>query len=472
MPDRKIDAISILENIPEPLLLVGLDRTIIWANDFFMKLAGKKERELLGKKCFEIGVTDFCAINCPENDGTDPETTTYKRVRISGDMNAKDYWLVRSPFYANGKLEGHLKSFRDLSFFEEIAPEQRVKGSCEGSESNFPVSEPSYYIVETRSQDCSTFEEIVGRSSVMCNICSKLKAVAVTDATVLLTGESGTGKELAARGIHKHSMRNAKPFISVNCAAISDQLLESELFGHVRGAFTGAIRDRQGRFELSHGGTLFLDEIGDMSPSLQAKILRAIEEKTVQPLGSEKELKVDVRIIAATNRNLSDGVRKGTFREDLFYRLNVFPVEIPPLRAHKEDIPFLLNYFVAKYVGTHFRGKANEFNGFSERAMSAIVSYDWPGNIRELENAIEYAMVSTDSGRIEIRFLPPAVTMISENDCKQTASDSSEKKSENERDCIQKALDRNKWSVSKTAQSLNMSRTTLWRKMKMHRLGK
>ena len=229
---------------------------------------------------------------------------------------------------------------------------------------------------------------LVGRSRAMKELLSKIEAVAATDSTVLITGETGTGKELVARAIHGGSRRNGKPLVRVNCAAIPEGLLESEMFGHTRGAFTGATQSRRGKFALAHGGSLFLDEIAGLSVPLQQKLLRVLQEREFEPLGSERTTKVDVRLLAATNRDLSELTRKGDFQEDLFYRLNVIPVQVPSLRERRDDIPMLAEAFLER-----FSSKLRKpFHDFSPQAMELLIGYDWPGNVRELENAVERAV--------------------------------------------------------------------------------
>jgi PAS domain S-box-containing protein len=320
-----------------------------------------------------------------------------------------------------------------------------------------------------------SFEEIVGDSAAMRALFQQIEAVSPTDATVLVLGESGTGKELVARAIHRRSSRSSGPFVSVNCAALVDELLESELFGHVRGAFTGAVRDRQGRFEKAGGGTLLLDEVGDTSPALQAKLLRAIQEKTIEPVGSEASRKVDVRIIAATNKDLMDEVRKGHFREDLYYRLNVIPFYVPPLRDRRDDIPVLVEHFLQKYREVHFRDRKQDFEGVSERALALMMEYPWPGNVRELEHAIEYAMISSDSGRIERAFLPLPLRQMVPRFSPEEAVEATPREAPDGTDeggVIREALERGQWNVGKTAAALGVSRTTLWRRMKRHGISK
>ena len=230
--------------------------------------------------------------------------------------------------------------------------------------------------------------QLAGGSPAMSELLSKIEAVAATDSTVVITGETGTGKELVARAIHRQSRRSTKPLVRVNCAAIPEGLLESEMFGHTRGAFTGATQSRRGKFALAHGGSLFLDEISGLSSSLQQKLLRVLQEREFEPLGSERTTKVDVRILAATNRDLSELTRNGDFQEDLYYRLNVIPINVPALRERREDISLLAEAFLERF-STKLR---KSFRGFSAEALSTLLAYDWPGNVRELENAVERAV--------------------------------------------------------------------------------
>jgi len=238
---------------------------------------------------------------------------------------------------------------------------------------------------------------ILGRSKVMKAVEKLVQKVGPTDTTVLITGESGTGKELIAKAIHRHSSRKDKSFVAVDCGSLVENLFESELFGHVKGSFTGATATKYGRFELANGGTLFFDEIGNVSTNIQTKLLRVLQEREITKVGSSQIVKVDVRIIAATNRDLQETVKAGTFREDLFYRLSVVPITLPPLRQRRDDIPLLANHFLSKY--NKKRGK--NIKAISGRAMKALVEYDWPGNVRELENAIERAVVLTEDDMIK-----------------------------------------------------------------------
>jgi len=251
-----------------------------------------------------------------------------------------------------------------------------------------------------------SFENMIGKSRAMQEIFALIEKIAGTDSTVLITGESGTGKEMAARAIHGLSRRSDRPFVSINCAALPENLLESELFGHVKGAFTGAVSDKKGMFEVAQHGTLFLDEVGEMSPWTQVKLLRALQERKIRRVGGTEEIPVDVRIIAATNQDLKKRIEEGKFREELYYRLNVISFEMPPLRRRVEDIPLLVNHFLQKYC----QQMGKKMKRISPEAMSLLEMYDWPGNVRELENVIERVVAIEDRETITPASLPPEIT--------------------------------------------------------------
>ena len=303
---------------------------------------------------------------------------------------------------------------------------------------------------------------IVGQSEVMRKIYELVRRTAPTDSTVLITGESGTGKELIARAIHTYSLRQDKEFVTVDCSALVETLLESELFGHVKGSFTGAIQTKYGSFELANGGTFFFDEIGNLSLDIQAKLLRVIQEKEVKPVGSEKTLKVDVRTIAATNQDLKPAIAQKTFREDLYYRLNVFPIHIPPLRERKEDIPLLVNHFLQKYN----KKRKVPVSQVEPETMSLLISYDWPGNVRELENAVERALILEDG----LTLLPRSFPWIEAQ--KTTKPLSVHAKvyplEEMEKHHILMVLNETKGHKGKAASLLGIDRKTLYMKIKKY----
>lgn len=263
------------------------------------------------------------------------------------------------------------------------------------------TKEQKEYLLEELKNAYSNYE-IIGNSDEMKKIYALLNKVARSESTVLIQGESGTGKELVARFLHFNSSRKDAPFIKVNCAALAEGILESELFGHEKGAFTGSIRQRKGRFELAHQGTIFLDEIGDLAPSIQVKLLRVLQESEIERVGGEQTIRIDVRVLSATNRNLADMVSKGQFREDLYYRLNVIPVSLPPLRKRKEDIADLVQFFLSRLASENKRKKIS----IDPDALAMLLEYPWPGNIRELENVLERAVVLCDSDRITRNELP------------------------------------------------------------------
>jgi transcriptional regulator with PAS, ATPase and Fis domain len=312
----------------------------------------------------------------------------------------------------------------------------------------------------------------IGEHQLMQKIYAMVHRVATTDATVLITGESGTGKELVARSIHNLGARTTHPFVAINCAALPEELLESELFGHVRGAFTGALSSRVGMFQLADHGTIFLDEIGEMAMSLQAKLLRVLQSKEIRPVGADRVTAVNVRVIAATNKDLNREVEKGAFREDLFYRLQVIPIHLPPLRARRSDIPLLVRYFLEKN-----RHKYSNMLQISEDAMVYLWEYDWPGNVRELENLVERMAILSDTGMLVPEDLPPHVrSFISEKklphpDFSDGEVNLREVLEQFEGRLIEEALRRTKGNKTAAAQMLGLKRTTLVAKLRRKKSG-
>ncbi|HET7343116.1 MAG TPA: sigma-54 dependent transcriptional regulator [Methylomirabilota bacterium] len=312
--------------------------------------------------------------------------------------------------------------------------------------------------------------QLIGDSEPMQQVHRLIERVAPTDSTVLVVGETGTGKELVAREVHARSPRAAQPLISVDCAAIPAELLESEFFGHEKGAFTGAIRRRKGSFELAHGGTLFLDEIGNMSLDLQGKLLRALQEREIQPIGSERKIAVDVRVVAATNRDLRAAARKGAFREDLYYRLNVVPIALPPLRERADDIPRLVRHFLDKHAG---RLNAR-IETVDADAMLALRAYPWPGNVRELESTIERAMTLADSPVLGAELFGHLVAETREMARRAASRTTRETETgmppldQVERDYIMEVLHATRWNRKEASRILGISTVTLWRKINGH----
>ncbi len=333
---------------------------------------------------------------------------------------------------------------------EELVRSIRGKllDTCQESSGNAKETVPDFSIPRT----------MIGNSTEMREIKAYLSKVAATDSTLLITGETGTGKELAAEFVHMRSRRHNKPFVCVNCAALPENLIESEMFGYERGAFTGAVTSQRGRFELARGGTLFLDEIGDLSAHGQAKILGALERKRVYPLGARKPIPLDVRIVAATNQNPERLVAERKFREDLYFRLNVARVDLPPLRERKDEIPKFLEHYMREF-NLRF---GQDIKGFTGDAIAAILRYDWPGNIRELKNLLEATFINRPSREITFFDLPNEF---------QLRIKEKEKGQENEQEQILSALLSTQWNKTKAAQKLNWSRMTLYRKMAKYHIG-
>ncbi len=316
---------------------------------------------------------------------------------------------------------------------------------------------------------------IIGKSKAMREVFELIEQVADSDATVLVEGETGTGKELVARAIHHLSTRSAGPFVAVNCSALPESLLESELFGHVRGAFTGAVRDKIGRFEAAEGGTIFLDEVGDISATIQVKLLRVLQERTIERVGDAKPVPVDIRVIAATNRPLRELVARGEFRQDLLYRLRVIPMHLPPLRERRDDIPPLAQHFVEKLREQTGR----PIEGLGTDATALLLDYAWPGNVRELENVIEYAFVKARQGKIGVQHLPAELVQgaaarvsptVGAGHATPTARRSGGRRKLS-RDEVQDALTTAGWNVAKAARRLGVSRTTLYKRMGEYGVG-
>jgi transcriptional regulator with PAS, ATPase and Fis domain len=316
-----------------------------------------------------------------------------------------------------------------------------------------------------------TVPALIGEHLLIQKIGQLIKKVAVTDATILIMGESGTGKELVARAVHANSQRADRPFIPVNCGAIPAELLESEMFGHERGAFTGAVGARAGMFQLANGGTIFLDEVGEMSPTLQVKLLRVLQDRELRPVGGDRSFKVDVRVVAASNKDLAAEVEAGRFREDLFYRLQVIPIVMPPLRERRSDIPLLVRHFLEK----HNRKRTGRPVTINEEAMVHLWEYDWPGNVRELENLLERLVILSEDGVIAVQHLPPAIrSLISEKKIPRPTLgegglDLNTAVEEFENRLIEEALRRTKGNKQARGGLLGLKRTTLVAKLRRRR---
>ncbi|MFQ5752463.1 MAG: sigma-54 interaction domain-containing protein [bacterium] len=312
--------------------------------------------------------------------------------------------------------------------------------------------------LQDKSTTTQRFETLIGGTATMEKVFSLIETVAPTDTAILIYGETGTGKELVAHAIHQRSQRSKMPFVPVHCSALTSSLLESDLFGHVKGAFTGAIRDKPGRFEMAEGGTVFLDEIATLSPEIQINLLRVLQEKTIERVGDTKSTHVDVRIISATNHSLPDLIRQGVFRKDLYYRIKVIQINLPPLRKRKSDLPILIEHFIARYNHQH----SCNILGVTKDAMRLLKNYSWPGNVRELENAIEHAVVISKTNMIEASSLPGEIrdshkSLLGVSPGQSVLTDEVK---------IRKVLSETAGNVTMAAKRLGIHRTTLWRKMR------
>ena len=314
--------------------------------------------------------------------------------------------------------------------------------------------------------------EMIGNSAAILRLKEQIQMVAPTNASVLITGENGTGKELVARSVHFYSLRREKPFIEINCAAIPEELIESELFGHERGAFTGAVAQKKGKFDLADGGTLFLDEIGDMSLKTQAKVLRILQEKKFERVGGTRTLEVDVRVVAATNKHLEEEIKNGAFREDLYYRLNVVPFKVPSLKERSDDIPLLASFFLDSFC----RREGRELKRIVPEAMETLQRYDWPGNVRELKNIVERLVIMTAGGTITLNHLPDYFRVEANGreagggklDSMLELSSLREAREEFEKEFIIQKLEEHDWNVSRTAEAIELERSNLHRKIKTY----
>jgi DNA-binding NtrC family response regulator len=309
------------------------------------------------------------------------------------------------------------------------------------------------------------FEDLIGKGHRMQQLFELIRTVAKSNATILIQGETGTGKELVARAIHAESLRHKGPFVSLNCAALPETLLESELFGHEKGSFTGAIAQKKGKFELAHNGTIFLDEIGDISPNVQLHLLRVIQEKEFTRVGGNEVIKVDARVVTSTNRDLQKRVAEGQFREDLYYRLNVVVIQLPPLRERTEDIPFLARYFLRKYNQENRKNIAD----FAPEVLEFLMKYPWPGNVRELENAVEHSVVIAQGNLITLEHLPVLLKKSACSEC-LPSEHSACTLNEVEKQHLLKTLQATDWNHTQAAQKLGISRSTLHRKIAQHNI--
>ncbi len=440
---RDRNALKVLDTVSDGVIITDLDRKIVFINETARRLLRYTEGEVADARCKQITHGSECEYSCPMT----------KAMQLGQDISGVPMWyrtkdgqllncrtsvtLLRDDA---GKIVGGVEVFNDITHVVQL---------------------------QEHAEERFSFASIIGHNKAMQEVFDLIKMVAETDSTVLITGESGTGKEMVANAIHFNSLRRNRAFVKVNCAALNEGVLESELFGHVRGAFTGAIADKMGRFELAHGGTIFLDEIAEIPPATQVKLLRVLQEGELERVGSSKSTKVDVRVIAATNRDLAVALEDGTFRQDLYYRLNVFRINLPPLRDRREDVPLLVDHFIKK-IGAKMPAKNME--RIEADALARLMDYRFPGNIRELENLVEHAAIRCQDGIIRTRDLPLSHAPIEEAPMPLFQIHSPLETLE--RDLILKTLDANEWKINRTAQRLGISRVTLWRKMKEYGVQK
>ena len=359
------------------------------------------------------------------------------------------------------------KAGKELYIYGNVSVLRDERGAVVGAVGTFTdltsfiFAKEKIQVLEEQAGSRDSFQQMIGRSAAMQDVFRRVRLAAQGDVPVLLTGESGTGKELAARAIHALSARKDRPFFAINCSAIPETLIESELFGHVRGAFTGAIRDKVGVFQAAEGGTLFLDEIWDTSPLLQLKLLRVLQESEIRRVGDEKNIKVNVRLVTATNKDLKHLLASGAVREDFFYRIRVFEIALPALRERREDLPLLINHFIAERSTVYCRS----INDIAQDVMQQMLKYSWPGNVRELRNAIEHAFVTVEGNCLTVLDLPAEIRMSTSHPHKTPIKEPLTPEQQAERDQILETLRQTKGSKTKAAKLLGYSRVTLWKKL-------
>ena len=428
----------ILDSIADGVFTVNLDLCITSFNRAAEEITGIPRQEAIGRPCFEILRADVCETNCllrhtikTENPIANVPVYIIRADKKRMPISVTTALLKNS----KGRCIGGVETFRDLTVVRKLRKALHKQHS---------------------------FDDIVSKNGKMLELLSILPQIAESKSTVLIEGASGTGKELFARAIHNHSMKKKGPFVAINCGALPDTLCESELFGYKAGAFTDAKKDKPGRFALAQDGTIFLDEIGDISKAVQIRLLRVLEEKVYEPLGSTKTVKTNARVIAATHRNLKKMVEEGKFREDLYFRINVIKLSLPSLADRKEDIPLLADHFIDRF--NHLTER--KIAGLSPKVLAVLMLYDWPGNVRELENAIEHAFVFCRNDMIHLHYLPDHI--IPKNGFMLDPTGLTLK--EVEKHTIQQALQRNQWKKMATARELGIDKSTLRRKINRFRI--
>jgi PAS domain S-box-containing protein len=431
---------SILDAIADGVFTIDLDFNITYFNHAAETITGVSKDQALGQKCFDVFRANICQTSCAlgKTMQTGKQGINIPINILNSDGERVSATVSTSVLKSGqGRTIGGVEIFRDLTDVEALR--RKIDNQCR-------------------------FEDIISKNHDIQKIFDILPDIAASGSTILIEGPSGSGKELFARAIHGVSGQQGK-FVAVNCAALPDTLLESEMFGYRKGAFSEAKKDKPGRFARAAGGTLFLDEIGDISTALQVKLLRVLQEKEYEPLGATATIKTDARIIASTNRTLSELVARGSFREDLFYRLNVIKIELPPLSGRREDIPLLVQNFIQKFNAL----KGKEIKGISDHALDLLMQYDFPGNIRELENVIEYAFVMCRGDMIKTKHLSRD---LQNGAAKRAAGENRSfaplQLEQAERDAIVAALESHWGHRGKTAEYLKIDKSTLWRKMKKY----
>ena len=430
--DRQLEVM--LNCINDGVFTVDNNWSVTFFNDAAERITGISRQDALGSQCCDVFRSNICEGKCALRSTLKTgRPVVNKAIYIIDAADKRVPISISTAILHNqdNEIIGGVETFRDLSTVEQLKKELEKRYS---------------------------FEDIISKNPLMHKLFDILPIIARSHSTILIEGASGTGKELFARAIHSLSPRKKSPFIIVNCASIPDTLLESELFGYKKGAFTGANKDKPGRFALAEKGTIFLDEIGDISPLLQVRLLRFLQEKTYEPLGGIETLKSDVRVLAATNKNLSELVSKGSFREDLFYRLNVIALQLPPLKNRKEDLPLLTGHFISKFCRLYNKDIA----GVTPEVTGMLMNYDFPGNVRELENIIEHAFILCPESLISPEYLPLSVI----DEQRQPEIGFAPNVEEFEKQLIIHALQRNLWNRKAAAEELGVHKTTLHRKIK------
>lgn len=436
---------AIFSSINDAVVTVDTNLRVLAANAAVREIFGVTETSMIGKRLKDIPIVNIRQC-CQVLEQTLQTLKPIKEQRAESQReghNRKVLVLNSSLLsYGGNRVKGAILVARDITRLSHLERELKVR---------------------------YRFHNIIGKSGPMQKIYNLLEDLANIETTVLITGESGTGKELAARALHYEGLRAEKPMVVANCSAFAENLLESELFGHVEGAFTGAIKDKVGRFQQADGGTLFLDEVGEISPLIQLKLLRVLQEKEIEKVGSTSSIPVDVRVIAATHRNLKKMVSQGEFRKDLYYRLNVVEVQLPPLRKRLEDIPILVDYICKKLSQKmNIRSKSSEY--ISKEVMDIFMKYSWPGNVRELENALEHAFVLSRNKSITKVHLPLEIQKYAEFGFPDHLDTEKENLPENEKEALIRALTISGWNKAKAARLLNINRRTIYRKIERFKI--